>query len=548
MKKIHAIVLLAVLLGLPPETRGGAVSSPLADRLAAAAPRDRLAILITLVEQADTGTVTGQRRDRRQGINRLLRATAASSQGPLLAFLRQAGAVGVRPFWIVNSVAATVPAKAVERIAARPEVANVRLDGSLSLPRSRPVQATTPEWNLDAVKAPVLWAMGHTGEGVVVAAMDTGVDADHPDLGPRWRGGINSWYDPHGEHASPHDSDGHGTQVMSVMVGGEAGGSAIGMAPGATWIAVKVFDDTGNASYSDIHSGFQWILDPDDDPATDDAPDVVNGSWGYDTFLDQCFTEFQPDVQALKAAGIGVVFSAGNNGPGSSTSVSPANYPESVGVGSVDDTLAIVDSSGRGPSACGGGIFPELVAPGMSVRAADLTFGGLFPDSYVTVSGTSIAAPHVAGAMALLLSAAPQLTVSQLEAALTGNTVDLGDSGPDNTYGNGLLDVDAAYTSFTRHLLQVTMAGNGSGGVTASPSGISCPGDCEGEYIEGTTVTLTAVPDPHSRFAGWSGACSGTTPTCELPFTGPATVTAYFSPFPWHLFLTPITGGTSGDH
>jgi bacillopeptidase F len=160
-------------------------------------------------------------------------------------------------------------------------------------------------------------------------------------------------------------------------------------------------------------------------------------------------TEFQPDIQALKASGIGVVFSAGNGGPNEATSVSPANYPESFAVGAVDQTRTITSSSARGPSACDDTLFPEIVAPGDGIRTADLTLGGIVPDSYVSVAGTSFAAPHVAGAMALMLSVDPQLTVAELETALMQSAADLGDPGADNAYGYGLLDVRAAYNRFT---------------------------------------------------------------------------------------------------
>ncbi len=172
-------------------------------------------------------------------------------------------------------------------------------------------------------------------------------------------------------------------------------------------------------------------------------------------------TEFQPDIQALKASEIGVVFSAGNGGPNASTSESPANYPESFAVGAVDETPAIHFKSSRGPSACdGGGIYPELVAPGVNVLTTDLTFGGRYPDSYVTVTGTSIAAPHVAGAMGLLLSAYQSLSIAEIETALTTTALDLGDDDPDNTYGNGLLDVMAAYNLLKQTQPQAPIANN----------------------------------------------------------------------------------------
>ena len=107
---------------------------------------------------------------------------------------------------------------------------------------------------------------GVRGQGVVIASMDTGVDATHPDLSATWRGGGNSWFDPNGQHATPTDVSGHGTQTMGVMVGRSVGGSAIGMAPDARWIAVKIFNDRGVTTTTMIHRGFQWLLDPDGEP------------------------------------------------------------------------------------------------------------------------------------------------------------------------------------------------------------------------------------------------------------------------------------------
>ncbi len=231
---------------------------------------------------------------------------------------------------------------------------------------------------------------------------------------------------------------------MGVIVGGDAGGTAIGVAPDAKWIAVKIFNDSGKASLSTIHQGFQWLLDPDGNPGTDDAPDIVNNSWGLDN-VNECSHDFELDIQALKTANIAVVFSAGNSGPYTSTSVSPANNPGAFAVGAVDSSKRIASFSSRGPSACDGDIYPGVVAPGVSIRTSDLTFGGIFPNSYATVSGTSFSSPHVTGAMALLMNAFPSVTVNKLESALKQSALDLGIPGKDNDYGKGLIDVMAAY-------------------------------------------------------------------------------------------------------
>jgi hypothetical protein len=272
--------------------------------------------------------------------------------------------------------------------------------------------------------------------------MDTGVDATHPDLAGKWRGGTNSWYDPSGQHpTTPTDVSGHGTQTMGVMVGGDGGGTSVGMAPDAKWIAVKIFADNGTATTAGIHLGFQWLLDPDGDPATADAPNVVNASWTMTS--PGCTLDFQPDLQSLRSAGILPVFAAGNFGPTAGTVFAPANLPEAFAVGGTDGNDAIDPFSSRGPSACAGATAPRLVAPDTSIRTTD-AFGG-----YVTDTGTSVAAPHVAGALALLLSAKPGLTADQQQAALQAGAVDLGPAGPDADSGYGRLDVLASYGTLT---------------------------------------------------------------------------------------------------
>jgi len=373
-----------------------------------------------------------------------LKSKAESTQKPLVAYLRGRGIAKTTSLWLINGVSLSASYGVIRDLAAFPGVKSIRLDASVSIPEPALGTTSAPEWNVNAIRAPQLWSMGFTGKTAVVANMDTGVDLDHPDLKSRWRGGTNSWYDPNGQHATPHDRNGHGTQTMGIIVGGHAGGTTIGVAPDAQWIAVKIFNDSGLAAYSAIHQGFQWLIDPDNNADTDDAPDVVNNSWGLDN-INSCFPEFQEDIQALQASNIAVVFSAGNSGPYSSTSTSPANNPGSFSVGAVDAATTIASFSSRGPSACEGSSYPEVVAPGVNIRTTDLTFGGVFPDSYAAVSGTSFAAPHIAGALALLVSAFPGLEIEDLEHALKTSALDLGIPGPDNSYGYGLIDVLAAY-------------------------------------------------------------------------------------------------------
>ena len=231
----------------------------------------------------------------------------------LLAILRNQGRVAsVRPFWIMNGIEVVADPGVVKLLGTLPEVAAVRPNATIQAPGAAAASAG-PEWNVARVNAPALWDLGYRGQGVVVANMDTGVDATHPDLASRWRGGSNSSFDPNGQHpTTPTDVNGHGTWTMGAMVGGDAGGSSVGVAPDAKWIAVKIFNDRGTATTAGIHAGFQWLLDPDGNPSTPDAPNVVDDSW---TLINGgCDLTFQLDLRNLRAAGILPVFAAGNGG------------------------------------------------------------------------------------------------------------------------------------------------------------------------------------------------------------------------------------------
>jgi serine protease AprX len=406
-------------------------------------PEDKVPVIVRFTQKADLEQFRNQNRGRlRAEMVTALKARASASQKAIQHILASPGVTRKVSLWAINGHAITANAEVIRSLARNPNVESIYLDAVITAPPVAAGTLATAEWNLTAIRAPELWSLGHAGAGIVVAGMDSGVDLVHQDLAPSYRGGSNSWFDPNSEHATPYDRMGHGTQSMGLIVGGSAGGTSIGVAPDAQWIAVKIFDDSGTASLSAIHQGFQWTLDPDGNPNTDDAADVVNNSWSLGN-VGGCDLEFEQDIQTLKAARIAVVFAGGNYGPTDSTSVSPANNPSGFAVGAVDDLTLIDSLSSSGPSACDGTVYPEVAAPGISVWTADLTFGA-FPDSYAFASGTSFAAPHVAGAMALLLGAHPDATVAELEQALTETAIDSGISGADNDYGYGRIDVVAA--------------------------------------------------------------------------------------------------------
>lgn len=417
---------------------------------------------------------TGARNQRDNRLLRALQANLARQDVGVQTVLALRDVSRVRRLWIINGLALTLPANAVRGLAALPGVARVDLDSHVQgagnqrtpAPRARggqtahavvpietqPIaveadaQPTQPEWNIRAMHAPALWAQGQTGRGVVVASMDTGVDLSHPDLRRRWRGGGNSWFDPHQEEATPYDALGHGTQSLAIALGG----SGVGVAPDARWIAVRLFDSNGHARMSDIHLAFQWLLDPDGDAATLDAPDIVNASWALTgRAAGSCILEFNEDIQVLRSAGIALVFAAGNDGPGPGTSSSPGNNPGALSVGAVTRELELARQTSRGPSACDGSVFPRLLAPGVNVRTADLSHGGV--PSYTYVSGSSLAAPHVSGAMALLAAAFPDASVGDLESALTESAGRLDQAAGAGADAPGLLDVQAAFDRLRRH-------------------------------------------------------------------------------------------------
>jgi len=504
-------------------------------------PATMVDAVVVLKSQANIAAVPITKRAARlAAVERTLREHAAQTQRDVLALLatRRAQRLvsSVIPLWIANEIEVQATPVVIKELAARPDVRAVRPNFTIqapTAPASETAFTASVEPNIDLVNAPAMWARGLRGQGTVVANMDTGVDATHPDLAAKWRGGTNSWYDPNGQHpTTPTDVNGHGTQTMGIMVGGDAGGSSIGVAPDAKWIAVKIFNDRGTATSSGIHLGFQWLLDPDGDPATADAPNVVNDSWTMGA--PGCNLDFQLDLRSLRAAGILPVFATGNNGPAAGTVFSPANNPEAFAVGGTDNSDLLDPYSSRGPSACTGTTSPKLTAPGVGIRTADL-YGG-----YATDTGTSVAAPHVSGALALLLNAFPSLSADQQEAALGSGALDLGPVGVDNDYGYGRLDVLAAY-QWLAVVPDFT--------VSASPASVTVPpggGASFAVSISGTNgfsgdVSLSLAGLSGSQ-AGWSfapPAVTGGSGTSELSVTTSSTI----APGSYLLTIT----GTSGS-
>jgi subtilisin family serine protease len=269
---------------------------------------------------------------------------------------------------------------------------------------------------MTAVGAPVAWQNGHTGQGVTVAIVDTGVDAAHPDLAARFRGGAADWFDASGEQKHPLDRHGHGTQIAGLVLGAGASGQTLGAAPQATWIAARIYNDRNVGRLSQLHRVMAWLLDPDGNPATADAPQVVLNAWGLGDRAGTCDEEFATDLRWLRAAGMHVVFAAGNGGPGNNSSVSPANNAGVLAVGALDTAGELATFTSRGVSACDARPYPDVLAPGETLRTTDLSAATIATTMRGT--GTSYAAAVVAGELALLAQARPALSVAERESLL----------------------------------------------------------------------------------------------------------------------------------
>lgn len=349
-------------------------------------------------------------------------------------------------------------------------------------PRNPLDETTTP--GQDAIGATrVNRELGITGQGVLVANLDTGVDGNHPALASRWRGLTApvsaAWLDVIQAGPNfPEDNNSHGTHVMGTICGREISGGdtiTVGSAPNAEWIACNAIDQGASNDFNnDVINAYQWFANPDGDSTTlDDVPDVVQNSWGVNSSFPgytTCFDLWNAAIVNLEAMGCVVTFSAGNEGPTAQSHRSPAIHAFSevqmfsvgaveVGAGDVPP-YAIAGFSSRGPSPCAGThIKPEITAPGVNVNSS--VPGGGYNDGF---SGTSMAGPHVAGIVALMREACPNCDPITIKEALLSTADDegYGQEGNDNTFGYGFINgYDAVLAVFNLGMIDGFVTENG---------------------------------------------------------------------------------------
>jgi subtilisin family serine protease len=534
-------ILSILLLATSVLATAGTLSPRLEERLAGLAPGEKVSVLVLLTEQAPIAQISRSLSDRdatlaerHETIIRALQAATVSQRDLLDALeidLREGRIDGYHSYWIVNGVVVNADQEAILTLAARPDVYQVRENPHPSL--IAPVDQKNVEHlrgigiapGQRAIQTDRVWReLGITGRGRLIANIDTGVDGLHPALGSRWRGNFGHpwqecWLDVLGGNTTyPEDTAQHGTHTMGTMTGiDSATGDTIGGAWGAQWIACNAIGQGTQGDFdSDILNAFQWLADPDGNPATvADMPDVVQNSWGvregWSWGYPACWDGWWQVVDNCEAAGCCVTWSAGNEGPGAMTLRIPAERATSptniTAVGAVDATnygwpYPIADFSSRGPSDCPGNeIKPEVAAPGVDVYSSEP--GGI----YGLMSGTSMAGPHVAGVVALMREANPDLEPQTMKQILMDTARDEGTLGEDNDYGWGFIDAYAAVSIALQGtgILEGTIV-NASNGNTPIPearvslrgSAAQFPTDATGAYrghaIGGTYMAVASHP------------------------------------------------------
>ncbi len=412
---------------------------------------------------------------------------AAKSQQAILESIQAQPFEVTQQLWVANLMLVKAPKKTIFKLAESPLVERIELEEENLASWHKPVAASSArtqrvnqvEEGIEAIETRFLWNLGYTGKGTKVLNFDTGIWPEHPSFRNNWMGKRapidQAWFGF--DKKRPGDKTSHGTHTNSTCMGLDPStNDTMGIAYNAYFLATDpIVDNTADIkSYAEMALGYQWAMNPDGDVSTtDDMPDVINNSWGrahqsrFDTIV--CDGFFGDVLDAVELAGIISIQSAGNEGPGPGTVGSPANRNSTLvnnfSVGAVDGNnpaFPIASFSSRGPSQCGdtGSLYikPEVVAPGVNVLGAvrnpDLSYG------YDFYSGTSMAGPHAAGLSLLLREAFPQASAEEVKMAMYLTAVDLGVTGEDNTYGNGMINAEAAYNYLAQSYTPATPATN----------------------------------------------------------------------------------------
>ena len=531
--------LLGIILGAS-VLLGGTISADLDAKLKKAADEDIFHVFILPKDQPDYPHLKDMFGKNKKGIADFLRDYASRTQKDILSFLNTRDDVSdVKSFWVANVIEARLSKAVILELSQRDDVGYIEEVPLVRITRARPKGhggvPKTPGWNIQQINADDVWLMGYMGDGVIVGHMDTGVDYTHPALSGKWAG---YWHDFVNGNSTPYDDNGHGTHTMGTILGGDGPGSFsedIGVAPHAQFVAVKVFDDQGYG-YG-IMSGFNWYASLVADSGV--PVRVINNSWGSPSSQSLSYWNA---VLTWRSLGIIPVFSIGNDGPNSGTAGTPGNYPTVIGVGATDsgDNIASFSSRGPAPNMTPWNdttywsrpdwnlIKPDISAPGVSIRSS--VPGGGYQGGY-TWSGTSMAAPHITGVIALMLSRNPSLDFDTVYNILLNTAYHPSQGGmyPNNNYGWGRVDALAAVNAvptLSIPLLVMTSYTIQSGdddvldpGETAEISvTITNLADSTAENTIGTLTTTCEYITLVDSVAEFGDVANGDTVSCDEPF------------------------------
>ena len=465
MKLTHIYLPLILIVGLLTSTglvRAQANLAPaLQDIMSRSMAADSTVKVIILLKDNDRQTAIKEaiqykklsRAERFSEVTNQLRYTNSLESISVESLLDQLTGGDYVKHWIVPAYTAVIPVSAINELANLDGVALIAPDASVTYdpPVMTSMSASTVAGvsnHLEMLKVPQVWAKGYTGKGRLVCNFDTGVEQAHPALDSKWIGhetGLETgWFSTVKPDSLPYDKVGHGTHTMGVMVGSIEADS-FGVAPDARWMAAGVIDQgkSLSATFSDILGAYEWALNPDGNWSTlNDVPDVILNSWGVPKGMFQpCDDLFWTVIDNVEAAGVVTIFAAGNEGPDPMTIRSPADRAttpfNTFSVGAVDDAFVVTNFSSRGPSSCDlNQVKPEVMAPGIGIRSS--TKGG----GFLSMSGTSMAAPYIAGLVALARQYNPDATPEQIKEAMILSAIDLGSPGEDNSYGYGFVDAE----------------------------------------------------------------------------------------------------------
>ncbi len=509
------VVLVLVLAGMS----FGLISPSLQEHLTKAQAEQKLPVHIVLKEQFDkdllNSLVDGMPKvQRRVEVARILKEFSAEQQAGVLRYLATTDAENVQSFWVVNAVYCEATPAVVQHLSERPEVSYVDYDRVYCPDLPEPAQdgggSEEITWGVDKINAPAVWALGYRGQGVVCGHIDTGCDYTHPDLAD------HLWTDPNYPHHGwdfenndndPTDGNGHGTHTSGTVAGDGTNGTQTGVAPEAQIMICRVQNAVDTAGQRQMWDAVQFCVSPPLSPSH--GADLYTMSMGWRISWGPDQSTWRTLADNVNAAGLSQIVAAGNERQWDTPPNAcrcPGNVPPPwwnpqntgtgtlsgiVSIGATDATDAIATFSSPGPVTWSsvapfndyayppGLTRPDVSAPGVNVKSCAIGGG------YQNMDGTSMATPHVAGTVCLMLSKNPNLMPEEVDSILEITAVDRGAVGKDNDFGAGRIDAFAAVDYVT--------GGGGPSLRLMSTYVIDSTGNNNGRLDQGETAILLAT-------------------------------------------------------